>query len=266
MRPFNLLSMFLSAVSFLTIIPLKSRQVDIEKIRKSVIFFPFVGIFEGIVCIVLANFLIQFFSSNLVSVFCLFSLFLIRGIFHIDGVSDTADALFFKGTGDNKKDIEKRLEIMKDSTVGTAGVVAIVLDVFFKFVLVKELIDYDKFLMPFLLTFCLSRWILIPLMYHGKPAKQTGLGALFVGKIGIKELFLGSILPLGLIGYFTIKEKLIFLPVLIVFLYFIAIVLKQVFEKKFNGLTGDHLGATVEISEVILLFLFVILNRCVMGE
>lgn len=119
--------------------------------------------------------------------------------------------------------------------------------------------------MPLILTFCLSRWILIPLMYHGKPARQTGLGALFVGKITVKELILSTMLPVFLTVYFAIKNNFIFLPFLIIFLYILSIEFKRFFEKKFNGLTGDNLGATVEVSEIILLFIFTVLKSCYHG-
>jgi len=251
--------LLLTALSFLTIMPLRLK-VDENKIRKSVVFFPFIGFIEGLLCFAVAYFLIKIFSAAVVSVLCIFVIFVVRGIFHIDGLSDTADALFFKGTGDSVKDKEQRLEIMKQSTVGAGGVTAVVLDVLFKFVLIKELIELNNFFMPFTVTFCLSRWILIPLMYHGKPARQTGLGALFIGKVGLKQLIFSSLLPVALIGYFTVKDSVIFLPLLIISGYCCAIFAKEFFEKKFNGLTGDHLGALVEVSEIILLFIFVCLE------
>lgn len=255
-----MLKLFLTALSFLTIMPVKLK-VNEKEIQKSAVFFPFVGFIEGILCFALITFLAKFLSSAVVSFLCLLLFFAIRGIFHLDGLSDTADALFFKGTGDPAKDMERRMAIMKQSTSGAGGVTVIVLDVLVKFILLKELIEGNKIFMPLILTFCLSRWILIPLMYHGKPAKQTGLGALFVGKIKAKQLIFSSILPLLVIGYFTVRNSLIFLPLLIIFGYFIAIFVKRFFEKKFNGLTGDHLGTVVEVSEIVFLFIFVCLEE-----
>jgi len=257
--------MFLSALSFLTLLPFRVRGIDIHEIHKSVIFFPLIGAMEGALCVVLAFVLMPVFSPTLISILCLLFLFLIRGIFHIDGLSDTADALFFKETGDREKDIEQKLQIMKDSTVGVGGVTVVVLDILIKFALIKELLENQKVLMPLILTFCLSRWILIPLMYHGKPARQTGLGALFAGKITVKELILSTMLPVFLTVYFAIKNNFIFLPFLIIFLYILSIEFKRFFEKKFNGLTGDNLGATVEVSEIILLFIFTVLKSCYHG-
>lgn len=244
---------FLIALSFLTVLPFKG-VIREKEIQSSVIFFPFIGAFEGILLCLLSIFLIRFFPSSVVSILLLIFLFLFRGIFHIDGLSDTADALFYKETGDRKKDVNRRIEIMKDSTVGVGGSVATVMDIFFKFVLIKEIIEIHKFIL-FVFIFCLSRWMIIPMMYYGKPATQTGLGALFVGKIEKIHFILSSLLPVFLVFYFVIQKKIIFLLIFIL-CYCLSMILKKFFERKFSGITGDHLGATVEISEGILLLIF----------
>ncbi len=93
-------------------------------------------------------------------------------------------------------------------------------------------------------------------MYHGKPAKKEGLGAIFLGNISLKHLFLGSLLPLFLLGLYTFEVKRLMFVVYPVFLYLLAILIKEFCKKKFGGLTGDNLGATVELSEVMGLFLW----------
>lgn len=245
---------FLTAMSFLTIFPLKLKNISEKEVQKCVISFPLIGALEGLI---LAIFILltrkYFLSTNLSSIMCLLLLFGIRGIFHIDGLADTFDALFYKGSGDYKKDVEKRLNIMKDSTIGVGGVVAIIFDILFKFILIKELIEVNKSLIPFILTFCLSRWVLIPVMYHGKPAKNTGLGAIFIGKIRFIDLVIASFLPSGLLIYFVLNKGALFLLTLLPLSYGFSIVLKNFYEKKFNGITGDHLGATVEIFEIVFL-------------
>ena len=55
------------------------------------------------------------------------------GGLHLDGLADTADALFAN------RSREKTLAIMRDSAVGTGGVIAIVLDILGKWVLLVEL-------------------------------------------------------------------------------------------------------------------------------
>lgn len=254
-----MINRFLIALSFLTVLPLKAEKINEKDIAGSVIFFPFVGLLEGAVSVLLITGLNFIFSSSVISIVLLLFLFSLRGIFHIDGVSDTFDALFYKETGDKEKDIQRRLEIMKDSTVGVAGVVASVFDILCRFVLFKELVDINQF-MIFVLIFTFSRWSIIPLMYYGKPAKNTGLGAIFIGKISKGQLILSSALPLFLLIYYTLK-LFIFLPLVLFILCMLLMILKNFFETKFNGITGDHLGATVEITEIAFIFCFLLFAR-----
>jgi len=251
------LNKFLMALSFLTVLPLKVKKINEKEIASSVIFFPFVGFLEGVFSFLLIKKLNYIFSSSVISVILL--LFSLRGIFHIDGLSDTFDALFYKETGDKEKDMQRRLEIMSDSTIGVAGVVASTFDILCRFVFFRELIDGNQF-MIFIFTFVFSRWSVIPLMYYGKPAKTKGLGAMFVGKISKEQFILSTALPVFLVIYFTVKS-FIFLPLIVLLLCLILFILKNFFEDKFSGITGDHLGATVELTEVVFLFCFLLCAR-----
>ncbi|WP_353684574.1 adenosylcobinamide-GDP ribazoletransferase [Thermodesulfovibrio sp. 3907-1M] len=254
-----MINRFLIALSFLTVLPLKAEKINEKNIAGSVIFFPFVGLLEGAVSVLLIKGLNYIFSSAVISIILLLFLFSLRGIFHIDGVSDTFDALFYRETGQKEKDIQRRLEIMKDSTVGVAGVVVSVFDILCRFVFFKELIEINQF-MTLIFIFTFSRWSVIPLMYYGKPAKNTGLGAIFIGKINKGQFILSSSLPSFLLIYFTLKI-FIFLPLVVFILCILLIILKKFFQTKFNGITGDHLGATVEITEIVFILCFLLSVR-----
>ncbi|GAQ95411.1 adenosylcobinamide-GDP ribazoletransferase [Thermodesulfovibrio aggregans] len=254
-----MINRFLTAVSFLTVIPLKLKKVSEKDILGSVVFFPLVGFLEGVFFLVLVKGLNPMFSSAVIATVLLVFLFSIRGIFHLDGLSDTFDALFYKETGDSASDKLRRLEIMKDSTVGVAGVVAVVMNIICKFVLFKECIDIGQ-VMIFTFMFTFSRWSVIPLMYYSRPAKNTGLGAMFIGRISKLNFILSSVLPAFLLLYFTLKS-FIFLPLIVLFLLIVIFILKNLFESKFSGVTGDNLGASIEIIEVVFIFCFLLFEK-----
>ncbi len=242
------------AFSFLTLLPVSLKDITVDDIKNSVIFFPWVGAFEG-----LASFLAVFICKNFLPVeflalLVLIVIFLIRGIFHLDGLSDTFDALFYKSSGNEDFDRKKRLTIMKDSTVGVGGVCAIFMDLLFKFTLLKFIFINFFYFWHLIFTFSFSRWALLPLMYHGKPAKKEGLGAIFVGNLSFKHILLGSILPFSLLTFYIFKTKKLIFLFFPVFLYLTSFFINRVCIKKFGGITGDNLGATVEISEIIGLF------------
>ncbi|MGC8938843.1 MAG: adenosylcobinamide-GDP ribazoletransferase, partial [Thermodesulfovibrio sp.] len=84
-----MLNRFLMALSFLTVLPLKVKKINEKEIASSVIFFPFVGFLEGVFSFLLIKKLNYIFSSSVISVILLLFLFSLRGIFYIDGLSDT---------------------------------------------------------------------------------------------------------------------------------------------------------------------------------
>jgi len=250
---------FLCALSFLTIIPVRQNNLTLKDLQVSIIFYPLVGFLEGIFLIFITHLFSLYFTSFMLSFLAILSLFFIRGIFHIDGLADTFDALFYKGTGDSEQDRLRRLEIMKDSTVGVGGVSALILIILAKLLIFNEVISQAKnFLL--LLSFTLSRFVIIILMRYSKPARNTGLGAIFVGKITNKLLIFSSVLPIALILYFTAK-KFILIPFSFLFTVLFVWYLKQLFERKFGGITGDNLGTTVELTEVFFPFIYLFSER-----
>ena len=113
-------ALFLTAVQFLTRIPvptLKDFQPDWT--ARSARYFPFVGALVGLAsgAILIAS--SQVWSGVLPALLATAAGMLITGAFHEDGLADAADGL---GGGQTP---ERRLEIMKDSRVGTYGVLAL---------------------------------------------------------------------------------------------------------------------------------------------
>lgn len=253
------------AFQFLTIIPLKVKGNFTEKeIAQSSIFFPVVGAVQGLLIMVSAPYLIKAFPVEIASLFTLLILILTNGGFHLDGLADTFDALALKSTGDKEKDFERRLSVMKDSATGAIGVVAIAIVILFKYELIKWFLTADcrlLFLMP-----VFSRWVMVPAMYHGKSAKQDGLGKLFINNVTITMLILSTaFLTLSITVYALVYlleaygVKTYKLPLIIAaFLYAFSLAWMRFCSKKFNGFTGDTLGALSEMGEILyLLIVFV---------
>ena len=114
------LKLFLCAVQFLTRLPVPS-FADFEPawITRSARYFPLVGVLVGAACAGVLLAAGQLWSGPLSALLAIAAGVLITGGFHEDGLADTADGL---GGGQT---IERRLEIMKDSRIGTYGVLAL---------------------------------------------------------------------------------------------------------------------------------------------
>ena len=255
-------SLFL-AFSFLTKIPVKVEKITERDLGKAIAYFPVVGAFEGFFCSLSIFIFLKHLSFELLALLSLLVLFLIRGIFHLDGLSDTFDALSIKNSGERKKDIEKRLKIMKDSTVGVGGVYAIIMDLLLKFILIKEIIQYSNFFIALILTYSFSRWAIIPVIYLSKPAKNSGLGYLLIKNISLKEIILSFFLIflIWLIVFWNFYRdfKIFGFLILVFALILLGFLFKKIFERLFDGITGDNLGALVEIFEILLLIFWRVL-------
>lgn len=177
---------------------------------------------------------------------------LLTGAFHEDGFADVCDGF---GGGWTK---ERILVIMKDSRVGTYGVVGLVLLLGLKFSLLRHL---GAVLLPrpaLLLAYgmsahALSRFMAVTFIRthayvretddsKAKPVAQTiGPGVLLVA--GVLAL-----LPLMATVWLTQQPVLLLLmPVL----YGVKMALARYFTRWIGGYTGDCLGATQQVCEVI---------------
>jgi adenosylcobinamide-GDP ribazoletransferase len=121
------LALFLTAVQFLTRVPvpdLKDFQPDWT--ARSARYFPLVGAMVGLASGGVLIGASQLWTGVLPALLATAAGILITGAFHEDGLADAADGL---GGGQTP---ERRLEIMKDSRVGTFGVLALGLAVALK--------------------------------------------------------------------------------------------------------------------------------------
>ena len=262
---------FLIALQFLTIIPVrKGINVSEVEIAKSSSVFVLVGIIQGILLIATDYIAGRVFHPDLVTGIILLVYVLSTGGFHLDGLADTFDAIAAKAEGSPDADQQKRLSILKDTATGPMGVTAILFSLGLKYLLLTNLTHFLTFTYYSSLFFLpvISKWTMLISMFHGKQARENGLGNLFINKIGVKEVALSTtilclllILPKFLFSYYIPDNQYIFYALLLVTMYLLCRVWILFFHKKFGGLTGDMLGAVSEITEVIFLLMVVLWSR-----
>ncbi len=252
------------AFQFLTIIPIKvSGEVSARDLSRSAVFFPVVGAFQGLLAACAAALLITIFPEEIVSGLVIAVLIIINGGFHLDGLADTFDALAVKSCGNNEADMERRLSVMKDSSTGAIGVVAIVLVILLKYLFIKDLIFHTPISVLISLLFVMpvySRWAMVPALYHGTSARKDGLGRTFMDSVGIGTVT-SSFLLVALFdllafllfpGPNVAKTFAIYISAAVV-LYLFSLLTVRFCKGRFGGVTGDNFGAISEISEIIFL-------------
>ncbi len=249
----NILRKFLTALSFLTILPLpipffRKDEESKENIKKdfsqSSIFFPLVGIIIGVILFALDQLLkfITLPSSLHAGIILTIWVFLSGGL-HLEGFADMVDG--FSG-GKNKDDI---IGIMKDGSVGAKGTLALILLILLKYLLLFSLPDTAK-RDALLLAPMMGRWSMVLAGYQGKPASTDNtLAQMFTLYLGRKELFIATLFT-AILSYFIFSYHCIYL-FLITCLVTACLVAYSV--RKIEGICGDVLGAINEINELIVM-------------
>jgi len=234
---------FLTALKFLTNLPMaKNLELQEEMLAKSVKYFPLAGILIGLFLAGI-NFLFSFiFPSIVVSAIILISLIWITRGLHLDGFMDTIDGLF----GGSDKD--ERLRIMKDTQVGSFGVVAVVSLLLLKFALIFELSGQKLFPLILILMPALSRWSMaLAMPFYSYPReKGTGVFAKFVKKND--SLLATIIMFVFAVGLLKLKGL-----ILIFCAFIFTLLITKLISRKIGGMTGDAYGALNEAVEVIIL-------------
>jgi adenosylcobinamide-GDP ribazoletransferase len=115
-------TLFLVALQFLTRIPVPSFPAfKAEWLDRAAKYFPLVGALVGLIAALTLWGASQLFPIMLAALVAITAGVVVTGAFHEDGLADTADGL---GGGTTR---EQRLDIMKDSRIGTYGAVALIL-------------------------------------------------------------------------------------------------------------------------------------------
>jgi adenosylcobinamide-GDP ribazoletransferase len=261
----KILRRFLIAVQFLTVLPVRVRgEVSEADVARSAVIFPLVGLMQGLLLLLSAALFGRVFHSDLSTALLLLVLVLSNGGFHLDGLADTFDALAAKG------DRERKLRAMKDSATGAAGVSAIVFVLALKYLSLKSVSNLSGYTFLSALVFMpmLSKWVMLPCMLHGKPAKEGGLGRIFLTGIRPLDVIAASLLVMAamsvsalLLPEWTSHAQHVFNACAIFIIYVLGLFLCRFFTSRFGGLTGDTLGAAAEVTEVVFLWTVLIWSR-----
>nr|WP_174840274.1 MULTISPECIES: adenosylcobinamide-GDP ribazoletransferase [unclassified Ruegeria] len=174
-------------------------------------------------------------------------LIVVTGAMHEDGLADMFDGLWGGYT------TERRLEIMKDSQIGTYGVLAIGLVQTLRITGIAALIHADLF--TGFLAACMVSRSLMPVLMHFLPnARKSGLSQ-SVGRPPASSVGLGLFLAVSLAGLVLGAGAI--LPVLLS--CGTAFAVAMIAKAKIGGQTGDILGATQQLTEVTVLLTLVAL-------
>jgi adenosylcobinamide-GDP ribazoletransferase len=240
------LNHFLGAVMLLTRTPVGRfyRHEPDETLAHSVVYFPLVGLLVGIVGGLAGWAATLIFPVPLAVLACMLSTVVITGGFHEDGLADAADGLFGGHTP------ARRLEIMKDSRIGTYGAVALWFTLTAKFLLLQELLRHAGgalFLCMLAAAHTLGRGATVLLLQalpyvSGAESKSRR----FAERLTPRQIAFALLLPVTVVfvlpGYCG--------PSCLIAGTLAAVCAGRWFRSKIGGITGDCLGATNQLVEL----------------
>lgn len=242
---------FLLALQFLTIIPVKMKDVEEKKIPGALIYFPLIGLLLGLVLAGMDKLLfILNFEQFIINTILVVLLIVLTGGLHLDGLSDTFDAFL------SRKNKEEMLKILRDSHIGVMGVLSLISIILLKIAFLSS-INISSKIISLLLMCILSRWSLVFVMFLFPYAREEGKAKVFIQGINFKIFISSTLIALACtIAIWKIKGLFVFI-IIAMSSYMIG----KFINNKIGGMTGDTIGATSEVAEIIVLFSALILQK-----
>ncbi len=237
------INIFFNALLFYSRIRVpKGVECTEQTLSQALRYFPLVGlIVGGVGAIVLWLFSLLLPLSSSV-VMALIAMILTTGAFHEDGLADFTDGF---GAGCDREAI---LRIMKDSHIGTYGVLALITSLLLKFSLITSLGDLERIIFAIVAAQGASRFISVLMLsstpyVSGKGSKSThaSLGVNYTN-VAVAALF--GALPAIL---FEWQSAVLYLPLATLCI----VIFRNYSLRKIGGCTGDVLGATQQIAELL---------------
>ncbi|MBT4497301.1 MAG: adenosylcobinamide-GDP ribazoletransferase [Gemmatimonadetes bacterium] len=241
---------FFEALRFLTAIPVPGLpHADERTIARSMAAFPLVGLVIGLLgalCGWLAWFLFgpPFHALAVVIAWTVLTLGL-----HLDGVADSCDALF------SWRSRERKLEIMKDSRIGTMGALGLLTIFLAKIAALASL--GSSWWLGALLAPLWGRWADIYGIFWFPSAREGGLGRTFHEQVRRYDFALATLISLFASAVLLFPWGGLLLVILLPLTHLTA----RKMVRSLGGLTGDTYGALSELAETIVLLALVATRR-----
>lgn len=232
-----------SVFSFLTIIP--SGSSDLRTVARYMYLFPIVGVAIGLMVGSLGYGLSFFLEPLVVALLITAALVLVTGIHHTDGLSDFADGLMVRGTR------EKKWQVMRDPSVGSAGVVTIVLYVAGMVIALSSMKGFEL-LTAVIAAEVIAKFSMVLLASFG-PSAWEGSNTGFVASMKDKrKLALAAAMTVILLVVLQNDIAFVALAAAII----VCLVIMGVSRRTFGGISGDIMGATNEMTRLASLLVF----------
>ena len=181
----------------------------------------------------------------------------ITGALHEDGLADTADGF---GGGADK---ERCLAIMKDSCIGAYGAIALILSYLLRVAAIAALSREASGLAVAVSLIAVASFSRAMMVWHWHdlpPARQAGVAA-SIGQPGTTDRNHALAYGTGIACVLLLSSNTIIAAIIAIAASFAAANLfKRQCLRKIEGHTGDTIGATQQITEIVMLVALALLS------
>ena len=247
--------LLLVAIQFLTRLPVPPfKSYNPQWLHQSSRHFPAVGLLVGMLCAGVFWLASSLFNPLVGAVISTVFGIRLTGAFHEDGLADTCDGL---GGGLTR---ERTLTIMKDSRLGTYGVLGLVSALLIKVTLLASM-PISVAIVALIVGHTASRLLcisLLALLPYGGEVEHAKAKPMAQQLTQSQALFASSWLLLGVVVVWLLFPNT--MRQISMGQWFLALVLaliatdymRRLLRRRLDGYTGDGLGATQQLSEVAI--------------
>jgi adenosylcobinamide-GDP ribazoletransferase len=234
----------LAAVAFLTRLPVgRLILFDAADVARSAAWFPLVGLLLGAIASGTAILLQGHLPAGLIAILMVTLEAVLTGALHFDGLADTADGF---GGGKESDDV---LRIMRDHCIGSYGATALILLIGLKAGAYAALLGSRGWLYAILLTPALGRWSIL-LLSSALPYARKSPSV--VGGMPRSAVIWGTA-AMAVIAAATRFPRVEAAAAAVVV---VTVCFGVYCRRRIGGITGDTLGANVQLSESAALLAF----------
>lgn len=246
-------------MQFMTVVPIYLPKIPTPKQSAlSVLYYPVIGLFIGevlVLTVIVLSFLPMMASSAIVLALWAY----LTGGLHLDGLADSADGVV-GGFGDR----QRMLDIMKEPSTGSMGVIMLAVVLLLKFGFIYALMELKAW-----------AWILVVPIMGRMMALVLFLGVPYVRAEGIGKS-MSDELPKRAASVVLALWLLLLMVVLGLFHWYVAVALATGFllfslgycrywQRRIGGMTGDVIGGAIELSEMVMMGILVMVLSTVGG-
>ena len=239
-----MLRRFICATQFLTRLPTPPiKDFVAADLSRSASYFPVVGLIIGAIIAGGVTLLVRI-DPTVAALIGVVLWVWVTGGLHLDGLGDVADAL-----GASHRSPERFAEVLRDPHLGAFGVIVIALQIAAKLVLLAAVARTGQVWAVILIP-AWARWGTM-VWSEAVPPLQTGMGERFSWAIDRS-----AIVAWGMV---LVLASAWLAPALLLALPLVGAVVAY-WRWRLGGITGDCLGASVEVVESLLLLVLVVAN------